>query len=330
MCLTMKNRICLTSDTNPFKNLACERLLLESVQEEEVILYLWQNEKTVVIGKNQNIWKEVNLNALKQDHGTAVRRLSGGGAVFHDLGNLNFTFLMRKANVDLDKQFSVIIEALKSFGLDAKKSGRNDLEIDGYKFSGNAFYESKGHCYHHGTLLVAVNMEHLSKYLNVSKEKLKSKSVNSVRSRVKNLNQFCSDITIDSIQKALVQSFEKIYGKAERIEIQSLNQDQLETYEQQFRSWDWLYGRAIPFDHEIQKRFVWGEIMIQLHVNKGIIEDLNVYSDSLDPHYIDSIAHDLVGCAYEADTMIRHLQEHAYKQDIANLIRHSLMEENYD
>ena len=176
-----------SDQVNPYKNLAVEEYLLLHCEDKECILYLWQNQNTVVIGRNQNAWKECKVTKLEEENGHLARRLSGGGAVYHDLGNLNFTFLVNKDEYSLEKQLQVIINAMGRLGLKAEKSGRNDILIDGKKFSGNAFYEQEKHCYHHGTIMVDVNKEILSRYLTVSKDKLKSKGVDSVKSRVTNL-----------------------------------------------------------------------------------------------------------------------------------------------
>ncbi|MEG0693587.1 MAG: lipoate--protein ligase family protein, partial [Oscillospiraceae bacterium] len=164
-----------STKTEPYQNLALEEYLLHHVDEGECILYLWQNRQTVVVGRNQNCWKECKVEELKKDGGYVVRRLSGGGAVFHDLGNLNFTFLVRQEDYNLDRQLQVILKAVQKLGIRAEKSGRNDITVNGQKFSGNAFYSTNGHCYHHGTLLLNVDMENLTQYLNVSTEKLQSK-----------------------------------------------------------------------------------------------------------------------------------------------------------
>ena len=198
--------------TDPYTNLAVEEYLTFHAEPGECILYLWQNAHTVVIGRNQNCWKECRVSELEADGGHLVRRLSGGGAVYHDLGNLNFTFCMRKEDADVDRQLQVIIEAVASFGLTAEKTGRNDVAINGQKFSGNAFFDSKGCYYHHGTLLLNVDTASMSRFLNPSKAKLQSKGVSSVRSRVVNLSSLCPHITVDTMKQAMFTAFSKVYG----------------------------------------------------------------------------------------------------------------------
>ena len=185
---------------HPYKNLAVEEYLLLHCEPQECILYLWQNQNTVVIGRNQNAWKECKVESLEENGGHLARRLSGGGAVYHDLGNLNFTFLVSKENYSIDRQLEVIVKAVQKLGAKAEKSGRNDILIDGKKFSGNAFFDSKGYYYHHGTLLLNVDTASMSRFLNPSKAKLQSKGIDSVRSRVVNLSSLCPDITVDTIQ----------------------------------------------------------------------------------------------------------------------------------
>ena len=153
-----KVAVCHSESFDPYYNLAIEEVLLESVQQGESILYLWQNAATVVIGHNQNPWKECRVGHLEEDNGHLARRLSGGGAVYHDIGNLNFTFLCSDKDYDLKKNLSVIVEACRANGIAAEISGRNDILVQGCKFSGNAFYHTHGNSYHHGTLMVNVDV----------------------------------------------------------------------------------------------------------------------------------------------------------------------------
>ena len=209
--------VCRGRGYDPYENLALEEALLHRVGEGELILYLWQNERTVVIGRNQNPWKECRTALLAEEGGRLARRLSGGGAVFHDLGNLNFTFLMSAEDWDLPRQLTVIERACRSLGIPAERSGRNDLLADGRKFSGNAFYQHNGKAYHHGTLMVDVDMEMVQRYLSPSKAKLAAKGVDSVRSRVVNLREFVPDLTVEQLADALIAAIAEVYPVAPAI-----------------------------------------------------------------------------------------------------------------
>ena len=189
-----------TTSVNPHRNLAMEKYLMDNTEPGMCILYLWQNQNTVVIGRNQNAWLECRTSLLEEEGGKLARRLSGGGAVFHDLGNLNFTFLMCKEDYDLDKQLSVIQKACSYAGIAVEKSGRNDLLAEGRKFSGNAFYQNRTHAYHHGTLMVNVDRDKLGRYLSPPKAKLEAKGIASVRSRVVNLTELAPSLTIATMK----------------------------------------------------------------------------------------------------------------------------------
>ena len=289
-----------TANTYPYRNLAMEEYLLLHCDKEECILYLWQNRNTVVIGRNQNAWKECLVSKLEEEDGYPVRRLSGGGAVYHDLGNLNFTFLVRKENYNLDRQLNVILEAVKKLGIHAEKSGRNDILIDGHKFSGNAFYEQGDCCYHHGTLMVNVNLGELSRYLTVSKDKLKSKGVDSVRARVANLTEYAPDLTVDELKKKLLEAFEEVYGlKANILKDTDLDADEVEERTQKFASWNWIFGRKLEFQYELSNRFPWGQVTLQMQVRNGRIKDVNVYSDSMKPAFIEEVSRYLKSVRYD-------------------------------
>ena len=298
----------VTTETNPYKNLAMEEYLLRQVKDEEVILYLWQNEKTVVIGKNQNPWKECKLAELSEDGGKLVRRLSGGGAVFHDLGNLNFTFLTTKENYNVEKQLEVILKAVRHLGAPAEKSGRNDITVDGRKFSGNAFFSDGVHCYHHGTILVKVDMSMLSHYLNVSREKLVSKGVESVKSRVTNLTEYVPELTVDQMRSELVEAFGEVYEHAPvELNISALQQDEINKLEEKFASWEWILGKKMEFNYSIDKRFPWGNIDLEFVIDSGRIVRCKAYSDALETDYCDKLSAVLNGCAFSSEAMITSL-----------------------
>lgn len=310
----MKTKIVITDCTDPHINLAAEEHLTFGCSRGEVIMYLWQNADTVVIGRNQNPWQECRIEEMKKNGCALARRLSGGGAVYHDLGNLNFTFIARSEDYDVMKQTGVILGAVKSLGIKAERNGRNDLVIpsegneSGLKFSGHAYYRYKDFRYHHGTVMVDVDPSPLSLYLNVPADKLKSKSVTSVKSRVTNLNNHAPDITIAKMHEALIEAFCKIYQKPRDGGIIRLNSDsefyktpEMVSLIAKYDSEKWNYGRRIPFDLEIKSRFPWGGVTAQIHVIGGVIKDAAIYSDSLETEIFSKIAMTLNGLNYSIE-----------------------------
>ena len=304
----------LYNNLNPYANLALEEYLLWNVKPNECILYLWQNRRTVVIGVNQNPWKECHIKALEADGGFLARRMSGGGAVFHDTGNLNFTFLAHEADYNVERQLDVIINAVNKLGIKAEKSGRNDILTEGKKFSGNAFYHSKGFSFHHGTILVDVNLSDLSRYLNVSHKKLQSKGVNSVRSRVINLKELAPEITIETLQNALIETFGEVYGNIPQpFPVERLNHQDLKVLEDKYASYDWRFGRKLPFTVEFHKRFTWGDLTLQFYVESGVIRDAVAYSDGMEANFIQSIGGVLKNIPFSSSEINRTLLQLAEK-----------------
>jgi lipoate-protein ligase A len=322
----------VTDDTNPYNNIAMEEYLLRNVEEGTCILYLWQNKHTIVIGRNQNCWKECKVAELEADGGHLARRLSGGGAVFHDMGNLNFTFLIPEEDYDVDKQLGVIVEACRLLGIHAEKTGRNDITVDGKKFSGNAFYKTDGRCYHHGTLMVQVDLENVSHYLNVSADKLKAKGVSSVKSRVTNLSEFHPGLTIETMRDTIIEAFQNVYGlKAEKLTKDALPKEILEERAKFFDSPAWKYGKHLPFSYAASKRFAWGDVDLHLQVKEGKIEHAEVFSDAMDETFLLGIPEVLAGCAFDqteiADRLSSVVQENEEQKQIIEDIKQLLLEQ---
>ena len=274
-------QIYISDSFDPYLNLATEKYLLDTVPQNACTLYLWQNENTVVIGRNQNPWAECNCSLLEKEGGKLARRLSGGGAVFHDLGNLNFTFLCNEDSYDLTRQLQVIREACLFAGIETTLSGRNDILADNRKFSGNAFFNSKGKSYHHGTLMVCADTEKMQRYLTPSKAKLEAKGVKSVRSRVVNLSEFSPSLTTEKMKEYMISAFEKVYNqKASFLRI--TDNLRIDALAKSYQSNDYIYGGSAPFSFSCDKSFSWGQLQLQLEVKDGIVEGVKVYTDSMD------------------------------------------------
>ena len=273
--------IYISDEFNPYKNLATEKYLMDNVPECSAVLYLWQNQNTVVIGRNQNPWAECNTSLMEKDGIYLARRLSGGGAVFHDTGNLNFTFICNTEDYDIKKHMSVISDACRISGIETTVSGRNDILADGRKFSGNAFYNSRGKSYHHGTILIDADKEKMTKYLTPSKVKLESKGVKSVKARVVNLKELSPEITIDIMKENMIASFENVYGKkAEMFDVSNIKE--ITDTALHYESREYIYGFRMPFTVSLDGHFDWGNIELCLDVSDGLIRNATVYTDSMD------------------------------------------------
>ena len=294
----MGNKIILNETTDPWRNLALEELIMDSVGSGDIILYLWQNQNTVVIGKNQNAWKECRWEQLEADGGRLARRSSGGGAVFHDIGNLNFTFAADPYMYDLERQLDVIIAACRKCGINAEFTGRNDITVDGRKFSGNAFRHTQRCSMQHGTLLIDTDTEKVAKYLTPAKAKLLSKGVASVRARIANLVEFNPKLTTGIMKQAVAEQFSKEYGPASYKDYSDFTSDKLDFLYSKYSSREWRYGLIDSFDAEIETRFPWGGIQIMLNHKNGLIDNARVYTDSMDPVLAVRLENILIGCSY--------------------------------
>ncbi|MBQ6836794.1 MAG: lipoate--protein ligase [Clostridia bacterium] len=239
---------------------------------------------------------------LELEGGKAVRRLSGGGAVYHDMGNLNFTFITHKADYDTAKQTDVVLKAVSDLGIKAEKTGRNDLTTaDGRKFSGHAYYKNGDRCYHHGTIMVDVDSEALSRYLTVSADKLRGKGVDSVRSRVVNLIELEPSITIDSLKNAMINAFEDVYGmKSQTIPENLVKADEIAEKMAFLGSDSFRLGSNMSFDWTAKKRFPWGGAEISLAVSGGVINNAVCYSDAMREDVLSQVADAIKSSRFEA------------------------------
>lgn len=289
---------------DPYWNLALEEHLLFRCGQDERILYLWQNEKTVVIGRNQSAERECPVELLSREGVHLARRDSGGGAVYHDLGNLNFSFFARERQYDVAKQMHVILEALRSLGVAAVFSGRNDILVNGRKISGSAFRQSGSFCCHHGTLMVDVDRAAVERYLRPDPAKLSSKGVASVRARVMNLREMEPEIEIGPLKKALYAAFERTFsGRAEPLVLSDEDLLDVERRRQRFASARWIFGAQRPYAHVLSRRFPWGEVTLRFQTDAGRVADVQVETDAMDPALAERLRAQLLGVRYVNDAL---------------------------
>ncbi|KAF1297096.1 lipoate--protein ligase [Enterococcus sp. JM4C] len=297
-------------NNDPRVNLAIETYLLKELPLDEPILLFYINEPSIIIGRNQNTIEEINVDYVEEHGIHVVRRLSGGGAVYHDFGNLNFSFIMPddgNSFRDFAKLTKPIIQALHELGIDgAELKGRNDLVINDMKFSGNAMYATSGRMFAHGTIMFDSDVNEVVNALKVRKDKIESKGIKSIRSRVTNIKPFLPKEKQDMTTKEFRQDILlKIFG------VDSV--DQVKTYEltdkdwveinkisdEYYRNWDWNYGKSPEFDIERRHRFPIGSIEIRLNVSNGEIVDAKIFGDFFGLGEISDVEKALVGVKYE-------------------------------
>ncbi|MCT4705326.1 lipoate--protein ligase LplA [Enterobacteriaceae bacterium H16N7] len=304
-------RLLISDSHDPWFNLAVEECIFRQMPATQRVLFLWRNADTVVIGRAQNPWKECNTRRMEEDNVRLARRSSGGGAVFHDLGNTCFTFMAGKPEYDKSVSTAIVVNALNSLGIKAAASGRNDLEVEtpdgARKVSGSAYKETMDRGFHHGTLLLNADLSRLANYLNPDKKKLQAKGITSVRGRVANLSDLLPGLTHEQISDAVREAFFDYYG--ERVEAEHISPDALpdlpgfaDTFARQ-SSWDWNFGQAPAFSHMLDQRFTWGGIELHFDVEKGHISRTQIFTDSLNPAPLEALAARLQGCLYRSDML---------------------------
>ena len=285
--------ICTRTETDPFGNLALEAYLCKAaVEMNRPILYLWQNRPCVVIGRNQNPWLECDLSAMDADNVLLVRRKTGGGAVYHDLGNLNYSFCLPESLFDEERQYRVVLAALASLGITAERNGRNDLTINGKKISGSAFLHSEGAALHHGTLLIQSDLAVFGRYLTPDTEKFTAKGVKSVSARVGNLADISKAVSVAALRLALADAFAAEYGASEPC---CIDDNVITGIYDEFSAWEFRYGKTPKFDLELRHRFPFGRLTLLITVAGGLVDTCSAYSDMLDTQFPQLLAQALVG-----------------------------------
>lgn len=289
-------------------NFAIEEYALNTLDINETYLLFYSMKPTVIVGRNQNTVEEINMDYIREHHVDVMRRLSGGGAVYNDEGDLSFSFIARDDGDSFNnyKKFTApVIKALHYMGVDAKLEGRNDLTVDGKKISGNAQFVTKGRIFSHGTLLFDVNLENVAKALNPDAEKFESKGIKSVRSRVTNIREHLNkDMTIHQFRDCLLRY---IFAGEEKVPEYHLTEHDWkqirEIAEKRYRSWDWVYGKSPAFNVRRAHRFPGGRVDIRLNVKKGLIDEAAIYGDFFGIEDIHDVEKLLIGTQYERDAV---------------------------
>ncbi|MBE6687253.1 MAG: lipoate--protein ligase [Ruminococcaceae bacterium] len=295
------------NSTDPYYNLALEEWLMDNVNDD--VFMLWRNEKTVVIGKNQNAYAEINREYADSHNITVSRRMTGGGAVFHDLGNVNFTFIAKKeegSDIDFARFTMPVIDLLKKLGANAELSGRNDILIDKKKVSGNAQCVRNGKVLHHGCMLYSADLSDVASVLNVDLSKFQGKGIKSVRSRVANIKELCDiemDVTdfIDYIEKGI--EGEAVELSEEQIkEVKALRNSK-------YATWEWIWGRNKEYSLKTKKRFDYGTVELSLDTQGGLIKDVKIRGDFFGVGDITELESSLAELRYEHVCIFERLKQ---------------------
>lgn len=321
--------------TDASVNLAIEEYVLRHLPlEEDSYLLFYINAPSIIIGKHQNTIEEINQEYVKENDIQVVRRLSGGGAVYHDLGNLNFSFITKddgQSFHNFRKFTEPVVEALRSFGVNAELSGRNDLQVGEQKISGNAQFSTRGRMFSHGTLMFNLNLEDVQASLHANPEKFKSKSTKSVRSRVANILSFMDrDMTIEEFRSELLRH---IFGmdpkdvpqyKLKEEDWNKINEISRERY----KNWDWNYGLSPESNVKHMKKFPVGIIDLRMDIKDGNIQGIKIYGDFFGVGDVTDIEDKLRGLRYEEhdvrtaleDVDVKHYFGNLEKEDFISLV----------
>lgn len=323
-------RVIVTDVTCPYFNLATEDWIYNDMPLQQKVLFLWRNEPCIIVGRGQNVWSECRLDQVESDGVHVVRRHSGGGAVYQDLGNTCFTFMSARepqlSTRDLyARNNSILLQTLAGLGLRAVATGRNDITVehDGaeYKVSGSAFKESKDRCFHHGTMLLNVDLGRLSGYLTPDSKKLQAKGIKSVGSRVTNLRSLHPALDHHLFSEALIEQFFHHYGA--RAEVEHLTTSHLEEneslrhYYEKLKSWDWVYGKTPSFAATWRERLSFGSCELHLDASQGLIQGASLFTDSLDPEPVMAAAEFLKGRPFSKAGVEEARSAHLARSDLA-------------
>ncbi len=318
---------------DPHYNLAFEEYIFKYLQEDVVLL--WRNGPSIIVGKNQNTIEEINMDYVKENNINVVRRVTGGGAVYHDLGNLNFSFITKAESNLIDfKTYNIpILKALEKLGVNCQLSGRNDIVIDEKKFSGIAQSIIKGRVLNHGTLLFDSKLDTLSKALNVKRDKIESKGVKSVSSRVTNIKPYVKDdIDVLEFKQILLKNIFEHFN--EPIEIYELSEEDKKNIQkmvdERYGTWEWNYGKSPKFNYKGYNRYAGGCVEARLQVEKGIIENCKIYGDFFGKSDILELEQRLKGLKYDKSEVVNALDNVSVEDYLGRISKEEFLQCLFD
>lgn len=300
------------SYSDPAVNLALEEFLMGRFQGGETVLLFYINDPAVVIGRNQIPYVEVNLQQAQRRQVPVVRRISGGGAVYHGPGNLNFSLIQARGAEPFPSPGDAVqpvLDSLKALRLPARLNARHDIVLDGMKVTGTAQYRAKGKCLTHGTLLVSADLGRLQRMLTGDSDVPFFRGRGSVRSPVTNLTSFRPELTIAEVRAALIQSFAVLHGRAMSVALSPTDWHAIRNLAQtKYRSWDWAVGRSPEFSIRRSARFPWGGCEALIRIRRGIVTRLDLTAPDTAPSVLKTLGTNLVGCRYHPDTVAAAVQ----------------------
>ncbi|KDR84269.1 hypothetical protein GALMADRAFT_236976 [Galerina marginata CBS 339.88] len=277
---TPDHDIYVSASSDPYFNLTFEDWLFRHSPASSPLLFIYRDSPCVVIGRNQNPWTEVNFTALR-DGTPFLRRRSGGGTVYHDLGNTNFSIHLPRTSFDRHATGRLVLRAVRSLGIDARLNERNDICVGPDKVSGSAYKIVNKRAYHHGTMLISTELDTLGDVLRPQKENIQTKGVGSVRSPVCNLQRFDSSLTHEQFTAAVVKQFCEEYGINSKPCIvhdteDVKNFDYIQKGMAELSTWDWAFGQTPEFTHTLNEAFLWGSVTAEIRSKHGVISNLSV------------------------------------------------------
>ena len=285
----IRRTACLIArDTDLYRNLAIEKHLMDTLPEETAILFLWQNRRAIVVGRNQDPWAECAVGAFLSSGGQIARRFSGGGTFYQDMGSLNFTFILPKSQFDIARQMSIVGMAAGAFGLQPRAGRQSSLTINGRAFAQSAFFKSGSAAYHHGTIHLRTDLDAMQRFMASDR--------GDPSQGIVNLGSLVPEMTLEALQEALYWAFARVWGaEPAMLDERILNEQSIGVIANRFADSSWTYPRAIPATLSIAERFPGGNVAVLMRTEGGVIRESRIFTDAMEAGLFPLIEKALTG-----------------------------------